>query len=192
MTGGDDPVGAGDTPARRVRALADRIGAAETAAWCGDLLAGHVSYDDPDLPPLSSLGRGSSVAMAVRLEAAGADYWPRVWAARGLLHCWPAPVQPALTAALVGALSDPAWRVREMAAKVSARHEVGETADTLLPCVADPVPRVRAAAVRALGVVGETEHVDAVLGALTDDDLDVRKAAERAVGRLERRLDRTL
>ena len=146
-----------------MRALADRIGAAETAAWCGDLLAGHVSYDDPDLPPLSSLGRGSSVATAARLEAAGADYWPRVWAARGLLHCWPSPVQPAVTAALVGALSDPAWRVREMAAKVAARHEVGETADALLPCLSDPVPRVRAAAVRALGTVGETEHVDAVL-----------------------------
>jgi len=192
VTREDDAVGGGDTPARRVRALADRIGAAETAAWCGELLAGHVSYDDPDLPPLSSLGRGSSVATADRLEAAGADYWPRVWAARGLLHCWPAHGQPAVTAALVGALTDPAWRVREMAAKVAARHEVGETAGALLPCTSDPVPRVRAAAVRALGAVGEGEHVDAVLAALTDDDLDVRKAAERAVARLEDRLDRTL
>jgi len=182
----------GDTPVARVRALAERIGERETAAWCSALLAGRVGYDDAGSPPLSSLGRGATVAIAARLERAGADYWPRVWGARGLLHCWPSPAEPVVTAAVVGGLADPAWRVREMAAKVAGRHEVGEAADALVPCAADRVPRVRAAAVRALAAVGEAEHVDVVLAALTDDDLAVRRAAERAVQRLGQRLDRDL
>jgi HEAT repeats len=51
---------------------------------------------------------------------------------------------------VIAALGDDHWRVREMACKVIARHQVGDA----LPAVArlrdDPVPRVRAAAARAV------------------------------------------
>ena len=177
------------TPAHRVRALAARIGQGETASWCAELLAGRVAHDDPDRPPLAWLGGAGTPYVEERLEVGEFEYWPRVWGARGLLHVWPVPAERVVTAAVVAALADPAWRVREMAAKVVARHEVGEAAEALMPCATDPVARVRAASVRALGAVGEHEHTDAVVGALRDQDGAVRRAAERSVELLERRLD---
>jgi HEAT repeats len=75
-----------------------------------------------------------------------AGYWPRVWAARGLLHCWAPRAEPALQ----HALGDDAWRVREMAAKVVARHGVGACFDEVLGLRDDAVPRVREAALRAV------------------------------------------
>ena len=188
----DEQPGDYRTPAARVRALAARIGGSTVASWCAGLLAGDIAHDDPACPPLAWLGGATAPAVAARLDGGELDYWPRVWGARGLLHVWPDVPDQAVTAAVVGGLRDPSWRVREMAAKVVASHEVGEAADALLPCASDPVPRVRAAAVRALGAVGEHEHTDVVVDAVHDDDIAVRRAAERAVELLERRLDHRL
>lgn len=69
-------------------------------------------------------------------------YWLRVWAARGLLWTWDDVALPAVRLAL----TDESWRVREMAAKVVARHLLGDA----LPLQRDPVARVRAAASRAV------------------------------------------
>ena len=105
-----------------------------------------------------------------------------------LLHVW----SEACTADVVAGLEDPAWRVREMCAKVAARWEVAGAADVALVLVDDAVPRVRAAAVRVLGVAGEGEHVVGVRRALDDPEPAVREAAGRALRRLEDRLDRPL
>jgi hypothetical protein len=127
---------------------------------------------------------GGEPARPVLDGAAGgrSGYWPRVWAARGLLHAWPDPAtetssttetfsttetssatkaastpeashttrSDAATAAIIGALADDAWRVREMAAKVVARHRIGVAFDAVAPLREDPIPRVRAAAHRAV------------------------------------------
>jgi HEAT repeat protein len=69
-----------------------------------------------------------------------------VWALRGLLWLW----DDTATQAVIGALSDDAWRVREMAAKVAARHVLDDALDCLLTLQADPVVRVREAAARAV------------------------------------------
>jgi HEAT repeat protein len=53
------------------------------------------------------------------------------------------------TGVIIGALSDPAWRVREMALKVVARHRVDAALDHLPRLLDDEVPRVRQAALRA-------------------------------------------
>lgn len=73
-------------------------------------------------------------------------YWLRVWGARGLLWVW----DDRATCCIVRALGDDAWRVREMAAKVVARHQVDDALTALMALDGDPVPRVRAAAARAL------------------------------------------
>ncbi len=79
-------------------------------------------------------------------------YWLRVWGARALLWAWDSSGLDAVSAAL----ADEAWRVREMALKVVARHRLGG----LLPAVArlrdDPVRRVRAAAERAVRELART------------------------------------
>lgn len=79
-------------------------------------------------------------------DASGPDYWLRVWALRGLLWLW----DPVATSGVVKALADDAWRVREMAAKVTARHLLDEALPALLHLRDDSVARVRAAAARAV------------------------------------------
>jgi HEAT repeat protein len=54
------------------------------------------------------------------------------------------------TAVVVDALTDDAWRVREMAAKVVARHRVDAALGALLGLREDPVARVRTAAVNGI------------------------------------------
>jgi hypothetical protein len=73
------------------------------------------------------------------------QYWRRVWGARGLLHAWDATAERAI----VAATADEHWRVREMAAKVIARHRVDAGLEAVTQLRADPAPRVRAAAERA-------------------------------------------
>jgi hypothetical protein len=135
----------GVSPRQSIEAECARRGRGEVVAGCVRLVSGH----DADVSLVLALGGPP----ARRVIDAGADsdlrYWLRVWGARGLLWTWEASA----TNAIRGALSDPAWRVREMAAKVVARHLVGD----LLPAVAglrdDPVPRVRAAGARAVAVL---------------------------------------
>ncbi len=57
-----------------------------------------------------------------------------------------------MTAALVRATGDEAWRVREMAARVIARHRF-DALDAVVGLRDDPVPRVRVAANRAVAVL---------------------------------------
>lgn len=63
-----------------------------------------------------------------------------------MLWAWDQGAAPALT----GALADESWRVREMAAKVVARHLVGAALPQVVVLGGDPVPRVRSAAARAV------------------------------------------
>jgi len=190
-----EPSELGGLPAARLHELRDLLGAAEVVRWCANLLTRRVAYDDPDLPSLTWLG-GAHAADELRrgrLVERGVDYWPRVWAARGLLHVWdPAVATSAVVPALLASFTDGAWRVREMAAKVARRREVGEAADALAVLLGDATARVRLAAVRALGAVGEFEHASALRSALEDGDPSVRRAAREALGELESRLDRSI
>ena len=115
-------------------------------------------------------------------------YWIRMWAARAFLYVW----RDDVVDALLLAADDPAWRVREHVARITAQRELGQLAEAMIPLLADELPRVRAAAVRAVGAAGESEHVEAVRALQDDPDNAVRAAVERALERLERRLDREL
>lgn len=106
-----------------------------------ELLAGR----DADAELIVALGGPPARWAAVAGETGGPAYWLRVWAARGLLWAWSEALPVVLTA-----LTDEAWRVREMAAKVVARHELGEALPIVAELRGDAVPRVRAAALRAV------------------------------------------
>ena len=173
-------------PRDLVAGAAAAYGTGYVARWCADLLAARADPYDPDLPSLAWLAGG-----ATAWEAASSipdRYWPRVWGARGLLYAWAPEAAPSVHAGL----ADPAWRVREMCAKVARLRELGETADTLAGLVGDAVPHVRAAAARALGTLGEGEHAPALHTAAADPEHTVRKAAATALGELRERLDRDL
>lgn len=130
----------GMTPKESIEAECHRRGRENLVSGCIDLLLSQGA--DPDL--IVALG-GPSASWAVTGGAGGPDYWLRVWAARGLNYAW----DDSATSALSTAMSDPAWRVREMALKVVARHRLVDLRPEVSDLLDDPVPRVRAAAERA-------------------------------------------
>ena len=143
------------SPAVLLGQLQELIGAEAVARWCAGLLAGSVRYDDPQMPPLGWLGSGAANELQRGdLEPRGQDYWVRTWAARGLLHGWHEAAADVAVPAIVGALHDDAWRVREMAAKVVRRWQITDAAADLALLENDDVPRVRAAAERAGAALG--------------------------------------
>lgn len=128
-------------PRRSVEDLVKRLGPDRFLGACLDLLAGR----DVEGDVVHALG-GPPARWALDGGESGPSYWLRVWALRGLLWHW----DPRATSAVVTALSDESWRVREMAAKVVARHLVGAALQAVAALREDPVPRVRSAADRAL------------------------------------------
>lgn len=129
-------------PRRSAEAESTRRGRAQFVDACAELALGGPA-DDPEL--ICALG-GPPARWALTGEPAGSDYWLRVWALRGLLWVWGATA----TRALLATLDDEHWRVREMAAKVAARHAVDEALEHLTAMQDDPVERVRSAARRAV------------------------------------------
>lgn len=106
------------------------------------MLRGHIADDDLVL----ALGGPAAQGVLEGREGGRDGYWPRVWAARGLLHAWDGEAVDVI----VEAAGDASWRVREMAANVVAKHRLDAAFETVLQMRDDPVPRVRAAAQRAL------------------------------------------
>jgi hypothetical protein len=172
-------------PADRIASLVDLVGPDAVADWCAALLRG-ADWTEAAAPDLDWIGGRSSASLVDKSLAL--DYWPRVWAARGLLHVY----RPQAAPAVVAGLDDDAWRVREMCAKVVRLQELGAAAQALHRRTSDDVPRVRAAALRALARVGESEDVDAVRDCLDDPDPAVVAAAQTALRELSPRLDRDL
>lgn len=131
----------GTTPRQSVEAACAADGAPAVVAKCVALLQGGEADDE------FLLTIGGPAARAVLDGKAGgtSGYWPRTWAARALLYAW----EDRATPAVLAAMDDDAWRVREMAAKVVARHRVDDAVEQLQRLRDDPVARVRAAALRA-------------------------------------------
>jgi HEAT repeat protein len=127
-------------PRTRVLAECARRGADQVVAGCAALLTGGPA----DVRLIMVLG-GSTAPWALELPEER-DHWFRIWAARGLLWAYADAALPALLAGL----RDEQWRVREMCAKVVARHLVGDALPQVITLRDDGVPRVRAAADRAV------------------------------------------
>ncbi len=137
------------TPRQSVAAECQRRGKPAVVSGCIDLLQGRHDVDDTLVVALG--GPAAEYVLAGR-EGGKAGHWPRVWAARGLLHAW----DDRAAAAIIQATTDDAWRVREMAAKVIARHRIGNAFTPVAQLRNDPVPRVRAAAERAIVILTES------------------------------------
>jgi HEAT repeats len=121
-----------------------RRGTAEVVAGCVALLGGG----DADDELILALGCGVGTIVIHDGPKQRNQYWRRVWGARGLLYAW--VDDEAADAAVIAALTDGHWRVREMAAKVIAKRRVGAALGPVTALRDDPVPRVRAAAERAI------------------------------------------
>jgi hypothetical protein len=101
------------TPRQSIAAECRRRGKLAVVSGCIDLLEGREVDDGLIL----ALGGPPAEYVLSGHEGGREGYWPRVWAARDLLHAW----DDGATAAIIRATGDDAWRVREMAAKIIAR-----------------------------------------------------------------------
>ncbi len=133
------------TPRQSVEQECRRRGEAEVVAGCIELLAGR----DADRPLVYALGGPAAESVLGPHPRRDQRYFLRLWAARALLYAW----DDSALEAVLAALADEAWRVREMAAKVIARRKLGEALSAVAALQRDPVSRVRAAATRATVVL---------------------------------------
>jgi len=136
------------TPRHSVEQECARRGTAQVVAGCVELLAGR----DADVALVHALGGPAAGSVLGPHPRRDQRYWLRVWAARALLYAWDDSAQDAV----LTALADEAWRVREMAAKVVAKRALGHTLELLVTLRADPVPRVREAVERAIVQITRT------------------------------------
>jgi HEAT repeat protein len=134
----------GLTPKQSVEDECGKRGRPAVVAGCIALLEARAV--DPQL--IVALG-GPPARWALTGEQGGPPYWLRVWSARGLLWAW----EDEATEAIIAALCDDSWRVREMALKVVARHKLGDALPAVAQLQDDEVARVRATAVRALAAL---------------------------------------
>ncbi|GAA3832316.1 HEAT repeat domain-containing protein [Nocardioides panacisoli] len=129
----------GKSPKQSVEQACERWGQGAVVKGCTDLMNGKRVDDELILalggPPAEWIRTG---------EPSGPDYWLRVWGARGLLYAWEDSARPAI----IRALNDDAWRVRDMALKVVARHGIHEAAGQVAHLRDDPSARVRQSALR--------------------------------------------
>jgi hypothetical protein len=131
----------GKTPRQSIEQECARRGKDAVVAGCMELLRGG----DADAELIVALG-GPPARWVVTGESPGPPYWLRVWATRGLLWAW----DDVAIESVGAALNDDAWRVREMALKVVARHRLEDLLVTVVDLQEDPASRVRTAASRAL------------------------------------------
>jgi hypothetical protein len=134
----------GMTPRQSIERECARRGHAGVVAGCRELVRGGTV--DPDL--LLALG-GPGARKFLDGRPHEDAYWLRVWGTRGLLWAW----DDDAVGEIQLALADDAWRVREMALKVVARHQLGDLIAFVAESRGDPMPRVRQAADRALAVL---------------------------------------
>ncbi|MEU4244165.1 HEAT repeat domain-containing protein [Actinoplanes sp. NPDC026619] len=137
------------TPKQRIELACATRGAPEVVAGCLALIGGGDT--DPELVEILSNPAGPRYLDAPPDQR----YWLRVWGVRGLRWALCAPDAPAahdpdIVEALLSALADESWRVRENATKVVAQHRVDAAQPAIAALLTDEIPRVRAAAARAL------------------------------------------
>ncbi|MGH3300084.1 MAG: HEAT repeat domain-containing protein [Streptosporangiaceae bacterium] len=136
------------TPKQSIELECARRGRARLVSGCVALLRGQ-EVDDELVIALGGPGARTILDSGPKPVYL---YWLRVWAARGLLHAYADQAE----AAVLEALADEHWRVREMAAKVTAKHRIGAALEAVAELRDDPVPRVRAAAHRAVVLLTAT------------------------------------
>lgn len=88
------------------------------------------------------------------------------------------------SAALLHALRDADWQVREEAATTLGKLRTAHTRDALVAALADDYWQVRLRAARALGRIGDAQAAGALIALLTHSISNLRKEAALALGEL--------
>jgi hypothetical protein len=137
------------TPRQKIESTCAARGVRQVVAACVELIGGGEA--DPALLLVLGGPDGPRYLHAPEDQR----YWLRVWGTRGLgwalgVAGAPAADDPGIAGAILDALGDAQWRVREQGCKIVARYRVDEAQPAVVGLLADEVPRVRYAAARAL------------------------------------------
>ena len=171
-----EPEGPVDLPIeKRIAAAVARFGEDAVVTRSISLIAGNNEGEDFLLYVGGEHARGL-------INGAPPLYWPELWGTRALLYVWDDSAAVAVSAAL----TNQAWRVREMATRVAAARDL-PVAETLRALLTDDVPRVRGAAARALGALGSQDDAELIKRLLKDKEIDVRRAAGQGLEALSSR-----
>jgi len=163
------------SPADRIAHAVAALGENEVIDRAKALLAGLNAGDE------FLLWVGGKHAQGI-LDGAPPLYWPEVWGARTFLYVWNDTAAPGIEAGL----TNQAWRVREMCARVAAARQL-PLAAAVRPLLQDEVARVRASGARSLAEVGDASDADLFTPLFRDPEIDVRRAAEQSRKRLTAR-----
>ena len=116
-------------------------------------------------------------------------YMARVWAGQALLHAWHHKAEDAV----IIALDDDDWQVREIAAQLVGHHELAHVDKLVELLTDDAYPHVRMAAARAIGVTATPQHdvaIDRLQRLVMDPNSFLAAAAEDALGEIANRHNR--
>lgn len=157
----------------RIAAAVERLGVDTVVLRSLSLLAGNNEGEE------FLLVVGGEHAQGI-LDGAPVLYWPELWGTRALLYVW----NDSAIAGVTAALQNQAWRVREMATRVTATRGLTLQVE-ITALLTDEVARVRAAAARALGAIGD--DLEVIRPLLKDPEIEVRRGAQQGIDAIRKR-----
>lgn len=163
----------------RIATAVETLGYTSLVDWAMRLLSGETTPDAAGEPDIHLLGGMAAIE----------PYMARVWAGQALLHTWHHSAEDAV----VVALADEDWQVREIAAQLVGHHKLTQVKALTSLLADDPYPHVRIAAARALGETATPQHdlaIDYLQRLVMDPNSFLAAAAEDALNEIAQRHDR--
>lgn len=164
----------------RVASAVETLGYPTLVDWAMRLLSQETLPDAENDPDITLLGGMEAIE----------PYMARVWAGQALLHAWHHKAEDAV----VVALDDEDWQVREIAAQLVGHHELASHVNKLVEILTDDAyPHVRIAAARAIGVTATPQQdtaIDRLQRLVMDPNTFLSAAAEDALGEIAKRHNR--
>lgn len=163
----------------RIATAVETLGYTTLVDWAMRLLSQETTPDAEHDPDIKLLGGMDAIE----------PYMARVWAGQALLHAWHHKAEDAV----VIALNDDDWQVREIAVQLVGHHELAHVDKLVELLTDDAYPHVRMAAARAIGVTATPQHdvaIDRLQRLVMDPNSFLAAAAEDALGEIANRHNR--
>ena len=163
----------------RIATAVETLGYTTLVDWAMRLLSQETTPDAEHDPDIKLLGGMDAIER----------YMARVWAGQALLHAWHHKAEDAV----IIALDDDDWQVREIAAQLVGHHELAHVDKLVELLTDDAYPHVRMAAARAIGVTATPQHdvaIDRLQRLVMDPNSFLAAAAEDALGEIANRHNR--
>lgn len=163
----------------RIATAVETLGYTTLVDWAMRLLSQETEPNAENDPDIKLLGGMEAIE----------PYMARVWAGQALLHAWHHKAEDAV----VTALDDDDWQVREIAAQLVGHHELAHVSKLVELLTDDAYPHVRIAAARAIGATATPQHdvaIDRLQRLVMDPNSFLAAAAEDALGEIAQRHNR--